>query len=103
MAASSPSLVGDVDSESGKCLVGYWSGGRPQTREFDPFGVFCYTRSRARRPRGKGGGVGCKMAAGGRASPGAEEGEEMAGAISGLASPKGVSGPSSNVENNWVG
>lgn len=43
------------------------------------------------------------MAAGGRASPGAEEGEEMAGAISGRASPKGVSGPSLDVENNWVG
>lgn len=33
------------------------------------------------------------MAAGGRASPGAGEGEEMAGAFSGRAIPRGASGP----------
>lgn len=103
MAASSPSLAGDVDSGSRKFPVGSRSGGRPQAREFDPFGVLCCRHSLARRPRREGGGVGCKMAAGGRASPGAGEGEEMAGAVSGRAIPRGASGPSWDVENNWMG
>ena len=40
---------------------------------------------------------------GGRASPGAGEGEEMAGAVSARAIPRGTSGPSWDVANNWVG
>ncbi|XP_031993763.1 uncharacterized protein LOC116458286 [Hylobates moloch] len=47
--------------------------------------------SRAGRPGRQGGGVGCKMAAGGRASPGAGEGEEMAGAVSERATLMGAS------------
>lgn len=103
MAASPPRLAGDVDSGSRKWPVGSRSSGRPQAQEFDPFSVLSCRHSRAWRPRREGGGVGCKMAAGGRASPGTGEGEEMAGAISRRAIPRGTSGPSWDVENNWVG
>lgn len=73
--------------------MGSQSGRRLQAQEFDPLGVLICRHKRARRPRPWGGGVGCKMAAGGRASPGAGEGEEMAGAVSGRAIPRGASGP----------
>lgn len=72
--------------------MGSWSDEGLQTQEFDPFGVLNYSLPLVGRQRRQGGGVGCKMAAGGRASPRAGEGEEMAGAVSRRAIPRGASG-----------